>query len=137
MHPQWWVDKNNGARLDGLAPLAFCMKLEVVIHLCSNGVPLCRFRGAPTWLWPIGHISVPVEEYEVNAAACHDVDHELHAFAWYGICFVCEGRHLNHSDLQDLPVVPSEGRTCEHCKAPLVPAWPGVYCSDQCALEDA
>jgi hypothetical protein len=29
------------------------------------------------------------------------------------------------------------GRTCDHCDRMLHPRWPAVYCSNQCALDDA
>lgn len=31
----------------------------------------------------------------------------------------------------------SPNNTCERCSVPLHPRWPAVYCSDECALEDA
>jgi len=37
----------------------------------------------------------------------------------------------------EVPEVP--GRVCENpdCRAPLDPKWPAVYCSNECAIEDA
>ncbi len=36
-----------------------------------------------------------------------------------------------------VPIIPTEGRTCEFCGKPLDPFHPAVYCNNDCALRDA
>lgn len=33
--------------------------------------------------------------------------------------------------------LPSPGRTCQRCDKPLHELWPAVYCTNECAYEDA
>lgn len=45
---------------------------------------------------------------------------------WHYACLMCG-------------VEPVIGRTCENerCRGPLHPQWPAMYCSNECAMEDA
>lgn len=33
--------------------------------------------------------------------------------------------------------LPAPGRVCAYCSTPLHPLWPAVYCSNECAFDDA
>lgn len=113
------------------------MKPVVTIHLIDNGYPMCRFHGGRTHTWPLLHISIPRDEYEVNSAACRDPESLLNSLMRYEICKACDHVHLHPPEVADFPVIPSEGRKCERCGITLVPTWPGVYCTTLCAELDA
>jgi len=68
---------------------AAALLAPVTIHVLDDGLPLCRFSLRPPVYWPAGHIWVRPEQYEENAAACNDPEHELHSILPYTMCDAC------------------------------------------------
>src|SRR5262245_41276333 len=60
------------------------------IHILNAGAPLCGFARRPPRYWPLGDIWIRPKDYEVNAAACRDPKHELHAIVKFAMCRGCE-----------------------------------------------
>lgn len=104
-------------------------KPVVTMHLVNNGFPICCFHGAPISKWPLGHIPIAMGEYQANASACRDPEHDIHAVQRYEICINCEAARSNPPE----PMIAVEGRTCKRCGIILVPTWPRVYCTERCA----
>jgi len=80
----------------------------VTIHVLYDDLPLCRFSLRPFEHWPAGHIWVGPEQFEANAEACNDPEHELHSVLPYTMCDAC-GRAMVTGEVPD--DVPAVGRT--------------------------
>lgn len=112
------------------------MKAIIKIHILpDDNMPLCRFSLRPYSGWPSGNIWVRPDEYDINVEACKNPEHELHAIFTHVMCEECS-RYMIVDRPDDPPIIPREGRTCDHCGYILVPNAPAVYCCNVCALAD-
>lgn len=95
------------------------------LFVTRDGLFLCEthFREAFLKMVP-PYRSLPRDEFGDG----HELDaDEMQAFKHVGYltgCGMCNQ-------------LPSPGRTCQRCETPLHELWPAVYCSNECAIEDA
>lgn len=101
----------------------------ITVHALHRGYPLCRFSGQIPRDWPPDHKWLRREDFALWTAPCDKAEPHVK-------CKGCE-RNLPCEEFSGIPIVPTEGRTCELCGAAIVSSWPADYCSGECALADS